>query len=84
MCSLMAALILSNFQKPSASPIRVCTHGIAVCCNQSSICGASSYKRNSCLASMGTSTSSNAMTIRVNSANTATTPQVRDKPYFSR
>ncbi|MNG04358.1 hypothetical protein D3C84_874840 [compost metagenome] len=83
MCSLMAALSLSNFQKPSDKPNFDCVHGSAVCCNQSSICGANSYKRRSCLASIGTSTNSNAVKIRVNSAKTATTPQVRDSPAFS-
>src|SRR3546814_8499556 len=38
-----------------------------------SICGASSYKRISCLASIGISTSIRAMTIKVISANTDTT-----------
>ncbi|MNG16946.1 hypothetical protein D3C84_1008990 [compost metagenome] len=83
-CSLMAALTLSNFQKPSDNPSFDCTHGTALCCNQSSICGANSYRRSSCLASIGISTSNSALTIKVNSANTATTPQVRDRPSFSR
>ena len=41
-CSLIAALTLSNFQKPSARPSLAWAHGIAVCCSQSSICGANS------------------------------------------
>ncbi|MNL39105.1 hypothetical protein D3C87_1613620 [compost metagenome] len=83
MCSLMAALSLSNFQKPSDRPNFDCAQGSALCCNQSSICGVSSYKRNNCLASIGTNTSSNVVKIRVNSANTAITPQVLDRPAFS-
>src|SRR5471030_883487 len=83
MCSLIAALTLSNFQKLSDSPNFDCAHGKAVCCNQSSICGANSYKRNNCLASNGTNTSSSVVKIKVNSAYTVTTPQVRDRPSFS-
>ncbi|MNI66298.1 hypothetical protein D3C73_1218540 [compost metagenome] len=83
MCSLMAAFTLSNFQKPSDKPNFDCAQGSAVCCSQSSICGASSYRRTSCLASIGTSTNSKATTIKVNRVKTATTPQVRDNPALS-
>ncbi|MCY1462169.1 hypothetical protein D9M71_799130 [compost metagenome] len=84
MCAPMAALILSNFQKPSARPRRPCTHGSATCSSQSSICGANSYRRTNCLASIGTSTSNNANSNRVNRPNTTTTPQVRESPRRSR
>ncbi|MNE36439.1 hypothetical protein D3C80_1302490 [compost metagenome] len=83
MCSVMAALILSNFQKPSANPRRPCTQGNAECCSQSSICGANSYRRNNCLASMGSSTNSSITRIRLNRVNTAITPQVRLNPSRS-
>ncbi|MNC11290.1 hypothetical protein D3C75_589820 [compost metagenome] len=84
MCVPMAALILSNFQKPSARPRRLCTQGSATCSSQSSICGASSYRRTSCLASSGTNTSSKASNSKVNRPKTTTTPQVRDSPRRSR
>ncbi|MNH33401.1 hypothetical protein D3C79_939130 [compost metagenome] len=74
---------MSNFQKPSDRPNFDCAQGNAVCCSQSSICGASSYKRNNCLASNGTKTNSSAVKINVNRVNTATTPQVLDRPAFS-